>query len=617
MKQNTKKTKILIAVIVAAIAVGLVIGGIILAFKGADDSASHSNSQSSKYSASEKNESKEKEADDDKKESGKESGQESEKDDNKKEDKEEIKQVEEEENTILPYYEMTGNDADEDITITWCIFAGKDEYYQYYWKEMKGLQKIQENTGVQIDFQVKTGYEDYLPMFTAKRYPDVITAKNLEQYRGRLAGMYEDGISVRLNEYMNEGWMPNFTEIVETYPEIARDLKLDDGSYTFVASLYDVNNENDRMASSQYGLAIRKDWLDNLGYGIPTNMDEWHNVLVAFKNNDPNGNGIADEEPVCMAASGWKYFLSAYGIDDDPCIQMDASGNETVVYGFVTDAYRQWLTQMNQWNNEGLIYNMFENTSLEKRQERVTGNYAGAWKGDADHFDEEDAGSYISLLREMVPDAEFAAVPWVKTADGYQWCFSDITSFSRDTTVITDNAVNNGTDQAAAYIIDYMLGEEGSSLLTWGIEGESYDEVNGEKQLADDMTEMVEFHGQSLQKRYTYADPITVMLPQFGEVSEYILSNKSEGYVDACKTWSQGDTSFKISSACQLSVEQQKEVDKVTEGMKEYISKMRMKFIQGSAPLEEYDAYVSQVKAMGGDSYAQIWQEAYDNYQKR
>ncbi len=515
------------------------------------------------------------------------------------------------------FHEVTGDDADKDITVSWCVIAGKDEYYQHYWKEMKGLQAIQDITGVNIEFQVKTGYEDYLPMFSAKNYPDVITAKNLEQYPGRMAGMYKDGVSLTLDSYMEEGLMPNFSKIVEDYPNIARDLKMDDGSYTFVSALYDTEDENDRAAASQYGLAIRKDWLDTVGYDVPTTIDEWHDVLLAFKNDDPNGDGQSNEEPVCMASSGWKYFLAAYGIDDDPCVQKDDAGNEKIIYGFITDAYKEWLTEMKKWNDEGLIYNMFENTSLEKRQERVTGNLAGAWKGDAAHFDEEDTGSYISMLREIVPEAEFTAVPWPLTNDGYQWCFSDIASFDRDTTVITNNAKEHGTDKAAAYIIDYMLGENGSTLLTWGIKDESYVEENGEKKLKDGMKDTVDFHGEKIQKRYTYADPITVMLPQFGEMSDYVLANKSEGYVNACKTWAEGDTSYKVNAACQLSVEQQEEVDKVTEGMKEYISKMRMRFIQGKAPLTEYDAYVAQVKQQGGDKYAEIWQQAYDNYKNR
>lgn len=519
--------------------------------------------------------------------------------------------------SVKPYYEMTGNKEDKDISVSWCIIGGKDEYYQHYWAEMKGLKAIQQITGITIDWQIKTGYEDYLPMFSAQNYPDVITANNLSKYPGRMGGMYNDGVSIRLNELMEE-WMPNFTRIVEEYPTIGRDLRLDDGSYTFVSTLYDTENDADRTATSKFGLAIRKDWLTTLGYdSVPSTMDEWYQVLLDFKQNDPNGDSQQNEEPICLASSCWKYFLPAYGIDDDPSIQINADGSETVIYGYISENYKQYLEEFKKWNNEGLIYNMFENTSLEKRQERVIGNIAGAWKGEAHMFDTTKSDSYINQLREIVPDAEFAACPWPETEDGYQWCFSDINSFASDSTVITVNALKNGTEKAAAYLIDYMLSENGSTYLTWGIEGESYEVVNGQKQLLEDMYETVDFYDTTIPKRYTYADPLTVMLPQFGEISDYIIANQTEEFKEACETWSKGDTKYKMMAGCQLSVEQQREIDDLEDKMKNYISKMRHRFITGAAPLTEYDAYVAQVKELGADKYIELWSEAYDNYKTR
>ena len=74
---------------------------------------------------------------------------------------------------------------DKDVTVTWWLMGGTDQYYQYYWKEMKALQKIQEITGINIDFQVAINYDAYLPMMTAKTYPEILTAKNNERYAGR------------------------------------------------------------------------------------------------------------------------------------------------------------------------------------------------------------------------------------------------------------------------------------------------------------------------------------------------------------------------------------------------------------------------------------------------
>ncbi len=42
-----------------------------------------------------------------------------------------------------------------------------------------------------------------------------------------------------------------------------------------------------------------------LGLEVPTTVDELHDVLYAFRTQDPNGNGLQDEIPLFDRA-GWK-----------------------------------------------------------------------------------------------------------------------------------------------------------------------------------------------------------------------------------------------------------------------------------------------------------------------
>ncbi len=508
---------------------------------------------------------------------------------------------------------------EEGLTVTWWLVGGSDTYYQTYWTEMKSMKAIQASVGITIEFEVATSYDDYLPMMAARDYADIITGRNLSNYPGRMAAMYEDGVSQNLQTYIDEGYMPNFASIIEEYPQLAQDIRLDGGEYTFVSTFYDIEDEEDRIASSYYGLLVRQDWLDAVGLDVPTNMDEWYEVLTAFKTQDPNGNGEQDEVPACMASSGWKYFLTAYGIDDDPSIMTDENGDPYVVFGYTTDAYKEFLTEFNKWYTDGLFGNMFEETSLEKRDELVTNNITGVWKGEADHVDESDSSSYISLLKETSPSAEIVAAPWPETSDGYQWCYSDINSFDQDTTVITDKAVENGTDKAAAYLIDYMLSENGSTYVVWGIEGESY-VVNddGSFSLADGMDESVSYEGTTILAFNQYADNTTVQFPSFhGMMADYVIAGKSEAYLEACTVWAQGDTSYKMPASIQLSVDQQTEVDDYEDNMLNYITKQRNYFITGTQPLTNYDTYLSNVDRLGASDYTAVWQECYDNYLSR
>lgn len=497
----------------------------------------------------------------------------------------------------------------ENVTLGWWLIGGTNEYYQHYFTEMKGWQKIQERTNITIDFQVQTNSDNYLPMMTAATYPDIITANHYSMYPGRLNQLYLDGVAVELNQYMDE-YMPNFSKIVKEYPTIARDLQVEDGKYIFASTLYDVENEEDRMANSVYGLAIREDWLDTVGLDMPKNMADWYEVLKAFKTMDPNGNGEQDEEPVCMASSGWKYFLCAYGIGDDPIL--DDEGK--VHYGYAMPAYKEFLTEMNRWNNEGLFYNWFKKATLLDQEERTIGNFAGAIKTQAEELDVDDPDSYISKLRQSVPEAKLTAAPWPETADGEALCYSNIASFGTDTTIITSNCK---TPQAAAYFIDYLYSEEGSNYLSWGIEGESYEVVNGEKQMMDDMDEDVEFYDTTLKKRYTYADPTTIGFPMFKTFASCILSTKSDSYVDACSVWSKGDTSYRMPYAVMLNDKQTATIDDLENTMKDYIRESRQKFIEGKEPLTNYDNYLTQLDLLGVDEYIAIWQECYDAYMAR
>lgn len=107
-----------------------------------------------------------------------------------------------------------------------------------------------------------------------------------------------------------------------TYPGMFEDMtSLIDENAPNIKKMFEEKPETKQMATSLdgaiYGIPkyqrfwpltadhqmINKQWLDNLGLSMPTNLDELYDVLVAFKENDPNGNGIADEIPMDWAPS--------------------------------------------------------------------------------------------------------------------------------------------------------------------------------------------------------------------------------------------------------------------------------------------------------------------------
>lgn len=67
----------------------------------------------------------------------------------------------------------------DDVTLTYYLRGGTAEYEPYLYKDLVGMQKIQEATGITLDYEVVCGDSDniqtqYLAMIQSGKYPDVI-----------------------------------------------------------------------------------------------------------------------------------------------------------------------------------------------------------------------------------------------------------------------------------------------------------------------------------------------------------------------------------------------------------------------------------------------------------
>jgi glyoxylase-like metal-dependent hydrolase (beta-lactamase superfamily II) len=117
---------------------------------------------------------------------------------------------------------------------------------------------------------------------------------------------------------------------------------------------------------------INKVWLDDLGLAMPTTLDELHDVLVAFRDQDANGNGDATDE-IPLAGDyqdGWYTnvempIMSAftfYNLDLDPTVltSPEAFGmyleDGTVVTPFAKDEFKAGVQYVADMVKDGLIY---------------------------------------------------------------------------------------------------------------------------------------------------------------------------------------------------------------------------------------------------------------------
>ena len=388
-------------------------------------------------------------------------------------------------------------------------------------------------------------------------------------------------------------------------------MKTNDGKYLYFQRINPLETLTDIMAVGSAGIVMRQDWLDNVGLEVPKTIDDWYQVLKAFKSMDPNGNGINDEIPFDASSAGLSYFEGGFGFSSNIYIDPDTG---KVNHGATTQQYKNYLEEMNKWHSEGLIVNVFDEEGNHVKSsvadENIAGDIAGSWKGLANAWEHK-----LPLIQEKNPSAALVAAPYPQADNGVVYISNDkVSRIQRETQLITTDCKY---PEAVAAIIDYMYSEEGSELMLWGEEGVTFEkDAAGNRKLTEFGNAQVELPDGSKPQNYKMYGNMSTGFPTFG-MYEIDLASRVQEYVDACAVWSSGDFSLVYSKAITLSAE---ELDKVSDGntqINDYIFEMRWKFITGQEPISNFDSYLANLERMGINDMIAVYQNAYDNYVAR
>ena len=221
--------------------------------------------------------------------------------------------------------------------------------------ELPYYQQIEEEANVHIAWEFyRTGWDEKKPLaFASGELPDVFYGC-FALSRGDITQNIE--YFLPLNDLIDE-YCPNIKRMLEDNPSLAATVTWPDGNMYALPHVM-------AFRPSHFGAAvINKQWLDNLGLDMPTTTDEFIDVMRAFKTEDPNGNGIADEIPMLAFVYdnnyGFRTLMGSFGITDsiDSDLAYDNDGN--MVYVPATESYKNWIKFMNTCYSEGLIYSDF------------------------------------------------------------------------------------------------------------------------------------------------------------------------------------------------------------------------------------------------------------------
>lgn len=207
---------------------------------------------------------------------------------------------------LLPAFALGGHLADEKSTYTMAGFDPSDVYRD--WNTNLFFQRMQQKTGIQFHYSqysdAKTWQQAKKGMTAESDLPDVLFKAEITP--AEAMDMRQRGVLIDLMPLL-EMHAPNLWALLQQHPEYHQALTLPDGS---IAALPYID-----LFPAQNCIWINQDWLDQLKLPMPTTADEFEQMLLAFKEKDPNRNGKKDEVPLTFTgAYDLKYLGHAFGL---------------------------------------------------------------------------------------------------------------------------------------------------------------------------------------------------------------------------------------------------------------------------------------------------------------
>ena len=281
------------------------------------------------------------------------------------------------------------------------------------------------------------------------------------------------------SELIAAGAIADLTKVLPKYaPFVYKTVPKEVWSIVRIASpdndkLYFIPMIGDFPKNASY---IRKDWLDKVGMDIPATMDEYTEVMEAFRDQDANDNGDPNDElPVTGRELGrWMdhLFLNWGVAIFEGWPDWDISDGQ-ITYSAVTDNMTAAVQYLRDLFSEKLLD---QETFLNKRQVwmgKLYSNLAGSYFWDMS----TPRLVYNNNLAAGAKNPEVALLPPLKNP-GYN-SFFHYKPYRQPLYAIANKGER--VVEAGLKYIEWMEHDDTIELRAWGLEGLDYEVKNGVK----------------------------------------------------------------------------------------------------------------------------------------
>ena len=518
-------------------------------------------------------------------------------------------------------------DWDEHVTFSWfMIHTPVNDFYTSY-SDNPAVRYLNYRFNVTFDFeQPVTGTEsDALAlMIGARRFTDAI---HLAPFGGNILQLYDDGIIIDIAQWLD--YMPNFRNLIENYPDVARVAFNDDGRILMMPLFNDVPEYP--FAGLMYHHDILYAMTDGniqfpSGNDVPTTIADWEYMLPLFLEYF-QAAGFADFAPLILPVQGFIHFgalINSFGAAPNLYVR-----NGVVNHGILEPEFFTYISTMRDWFERGWIHQDFASRTGDMffmpNPPLVFGGAAGIWYGLPMHL-----GDRMSM-------PEFGMNFYVKPipspmADGIT--HKDMLRRRPDRFGIGRHSAVSATNPDIGRflaIMDFMFTEEGGRLLALGVNA---DQIPPGCDILERMgmpegSWWFDDAGNVVLHPYTdiaggHISLGAIMgnrLPGLSAQSD-LLSQRSPEMVHAHSQWSAhcyASEVFTVPDQLSFTVAESDTIASTSPHITDLRDQNLVMFIMGTQPLNEttWEAFLDQLRGVGLMDYIAAHQAAYDRFMAR
>ena len=494
----------------------------------------------------------------------------------------------------------------------WCVMDGFSQASLKNYNEMMFYQKLEEVTGVHIDFihpiEGSTGNEAFIAMLTAEKMPDLVEY-NWGNYSGGPQQALDDDVIISLNDYL-EDHAPNYYDYLEGEKGKENNYmwklqaSTDDGRY------YGFNVLDIGVQKCFNGIYARADLLEKWGMDVPETIDDWDAVFAKAKSEGFEKPFTSISDYISFKSDAHQSFNTAFNVGKNFYLEGDE-----VVFAPFQKGFKDYVAQLAEWTKKGYFDTNFLTNDGAKIESNLYNDVSMAACG----FVGSAIGKIIPAGKSKNPDFDLVGCPYPVANKGDKGEFQPINPAA--STLAIGITTECGNYEKAIEWCDFIYGEEGMEYQLFGIEGDTYTMVerDGEMhyQYTDKIVKDYEKDGLSSVSEALYHYMLPTNHPGLNQHQDYLYGYyELERQKEAVVTWNIYASQAMSHAMPKLSYtdEESREITDIKEIAEAELEVAICDIILGKKSINTYDDAIKTAKANGYDRLLGIQQEAYDRF---